>query len=78
MLERWRRRSTPSSPADDEAVLAGSGLFDAVFYRCRYHDVRDAGLAPLTHFCHFGWREGRRPNVAFDPAWYARTHGYRP
>ena len=78
MLERWRRRSTPSSPADDEAVLAGSGLFDAVFYRCRYHDVRDADLAPLTHFCHFGWREGRRPNVAFDPAWYARTHATGP
>ena len=75
MLERWRRRSAPSSPDDDAAVLADAGLFDADFYRCRYHDVRDAGLPPLTHFCHFGWREGRWPNVAFDPAWYARTHG---
>ncbi len=75
MLERWRRRAPSSSPADDELALAGSGLFDAAFYLSCHHDVRDAGLSPLTHFCHFGWREGRRPNVAFDPLWYARTHG---
>ena len=24
----------------------------------------------LLHFCRYGWREGRKPNQYFDPAWY--------
>ena len=74
MLERWRRASRAPPAGNDEAALAASGLFDEAFYlRCN-RDVGDAGLPPLAHFCHFGWREGRRPNLAFDPVWYARTH----
>ena len=26
------------------------------------------------HFCRYGWREGRRPNRYFDPAWYLEQH----
>ena len=24
----------------------------------------------MTHFCSIGWREGRKPEPYFDPAWY--------
>ena len=29
-----------------------------------------AGMDPLRHYLHLGWRQGRRPNPYFDPAWY--------
>lgn len=32
--------------------------------------MRAAGIDPLDHFVAHGWREGRRPNPYFDPAWY--------
>jgi hypothetical protein len=40
-----------------------SGLFDAAWYLLENSDVRASGLDPLSHFCRYGWREGRRPNL---------------
>ena len=31
-------------------------------------------LDPLLHFYRFGWREGRKPNRYFDPAWYLQNY----
>lgn len=55
---------------DERALIAASGLFDASLYLVEAPDVREAGLDPLDHFCRDGWREGRRPNLYFDPLWY--------
>ena len=33
-----------------------------------------AGLDAVTHYCRYGWREGRRPNPYFDPAWYVQRY----
>ncbi len=66
-----------SDSADDPAELeqlAASGLFDPAWYLMVNPDVRDAGLDPLTHFCRYGWREGRWPNRYFDPKWYLERH----
>ncbi len=51
-------------------LIAASGLFDPAFYLMKYPDVARAGVDPLQHFCTCGWREGRWPNLYFDPAWY--------
>ena len=32
------------------------------------------GLEPLLHFYRYGWREGRKPNRYFDPAWYLQRN----
>lgn len=32
-------------------------------------DVAAAGADPVAHFCPHGWREGRRPNLFYDPLW---------
>ncbi len=64
-----------SRPSDADARLIGdSGLFDLNRYLIDNADVLRAGLDPLRHFCVRGWREGLRPNLFFDPAWYANRH----
>ncbi len=63
-----------SLTAPDTAVLAASGLFDENYYLVANHDVTDAGLDPLLHFCAFGWKEGRNPNPYFDTNWYSATN----
>ncbi len=66
--------AAPAEPIDVRRLVAASGLFDAAFYLETNPDVAASGIEPLAHFCVNGWREGRRPNLYFDPAWYAATH----
>jgi hypothetical protein len=54
--------------------LAGSGLFDGEYYLTTYPDVAAAKLEPFSHYCNFGWREGRRPNPYFDSSWYLQQY----
>jgi hypothetical protein len=67
----------PSASADlqllraKRAVLV-SGLFDAVFYRATYADMRAATIEPLTHYLTEGEAEGRSPNAVFSPHYYRR------
>lgn len=54
--------------------LADSGLFDGEYYLAAYPDVATVGLEPFSHYCEFGWREGRRPNPYFDSGWYLEQY----
>ncbi len=58
----------------EAAVLAASGLVDAGYYLVNGRDVHDAGLDPVVHFCRFGWKEKRRPDIYFDTCWYLATN----
>lgn len=58
----------------DRAIVAMSGLFDPNFYLIHGSDVQEAKLDPILHFCQFGWRERRKPNIYFDTDWYIRTN----
>ena len=44
--------------------------FDPIYYLYWYPDVRAAGLDPLHHYLHHGWKEGRDPSAGFS------TNGY--
>ena len=68
-LESWAR-GRASSTGGGESLIAASGLFDLSFYLIEGPDVHEAGIDPIAHFCAHGWREGRRPNLYFDPLWY--------
>jgi hypothetical protein len=59
---------------DERECLASSGLFDAAFYVGQNPGVGTSDIDPLTHYCAFGWREGRDPNPRFDTAWYLATY----
>jgi hypothetical protein len=55
-------------------TLRASGLFDTEYYLCTSQDVAEPGLDALRHYYETGWRQGRRPNLYFDPAWYIETY----
>jgi hypothetical protein len=59
-----------ATAAADIAVLAGSGLIDISHYLVAHSDVTEAVMDPVSHFCAFGWKEGRNPNAYFDTRWY--------
>jgi glycosyltransferase involved in cell wall biosynthesis len=56
------------------AKLRSGSLFDEAYYVAHYPDILDAGIDPLTHFFHYGYLEGRRPNPVFDPIWYLEAN----
>lgn len=56
------------------ALIAASGLFDAIHYLRGNPDVAAAGADPLRHFCESGWRELRKPRADFDVWWYWASH----
>ncbi len=58
----------------DPGVVRGSGLVDENFYLIHGTDVLQANLDPSDHYCRYGWRENRRPNIYFDPDWYLLTN----
>ena len=37
-------------------------------------DIAACGIDPVTHYCRYGWREGRFPNPYFDPAYYLQRN----
>ncbi len=71
-LEDARREGREASP--DASVVAGSGLLDPNYYLINGSDVHEAAADLVQHFCRFGWREGRKPNLYFDTNWYLRTN----
>lgn len=60
--------------APDIRLLRSSGLFDANDYQIMNDDVFSSGIDPLTHYCVFGWKEGRNPNFYFNVRWYTATN----
>ncbi len=60
--------------AESDDVLVP--LIDREWYRTVYPDIAASGADPVDHYVISGWREGRWPNSAFDPGWYAgQAHG---
>ena len=58
----------------DLQVVAPSGLIDPNYYLINGSDVHEAALDPAEHFCRYGWREARKPNIYFDMHWYLHTN----
>lgn len=63
------RQSSPVE-ADDFALLRGSSLFDADWYRRQYPDISASGVDPVEHYLAHGATEGRDPGPGFS------TQGY--
>jgi hypothetical protein len=61
-------------PCDEVELVRALGLVDPGSLVFTMADVIDAGLDPVAHFCHIGWRERRRPNLYFNTGWYIDTY----
>jgi len=72
-FERYLRDARPNA-LPDVALVARSGLVDENFYLINGSDVYDAGAQAADHFCRYGWRENRQPNIYFDTVWYRLTN----
>jgi hypothetical protein len=66
-----RERREPLPELD---IVRASGLVDPNYYLINGADVHEAQLDPAEHFCRYGWREGRKPNIYFDTHWYLQTN----
>jgi hypothetical protein len=58
----------------DLAIVRASRLVDENYYLINAADVHEANADPSSHYCEYGWREHRKPNIYFDPDWYAETN----
>jgi hypothetical protein len=68
---RLRRLALQLATARARWRIGRSGLFDVNFYAIENPEL---GRDLLLHFCTRGGPAGRRPNLYFDPAWYAATY----
>ena len=57
----------------DWTVITDSGLFDSSYYLRANADVAAAGIDPLTHYCEYGWQEGRDPAFFFLQLFISRA-----
>jgi hypothetical protein len=64
----------PAHYSEEENAIRRAGLVDEAWYLNEYPDVRAAASSPLPHYCHYGWKEGRKPNFYFDATWYRAYH----
>ncbi|WOJ91128.1 glycosyltransferase [Methylocapsa polymorpha] len=56
-------------------LIARSRIFDVDWYKTAYPDVGAEGSDPISHYLQEGARQGRRPHLLFDPAWYEAARG---
>ena len=63
-----------ATPIEQARFLEARGYFDRAFYLEMNPDIAASQIEPFEHFYFYGFREGRRPNIAFDARWYLETH----
>ena len=61
-------------PIEQAKFLEAQGYFDRAFYLDANPDIAASTVDPFEHFYSYGFREGRRPNIAFDARWYLEVH----
>ena len=66
--------SLASTPVDEARFLEARGFFDKLYYLDDNPDVAASDVDPFEHFFLYGYKEGRKPNIAFDTRWYLETY----
>jgi len=56
-------------------LIARSRIFDVDWYKSYYPDVGAERSDPISHYLQRGARQGYRPHLLFDPAWYEAARG---
>jgi hypothetical protein len=59
------------TPAQRQALIERSGLFDRAYYLAHNPDVASSIYDPFDHYVRWGGDENRAPSDKFDPAYYA-------
>ena len=67
--------SLAATPVDAARFLETRGFFDKAYYLDANPDIAASNVEPFAHFFLYGFKEGRKPNIAFDTRWYLETYG---
>jgi lipopolysaccharide biosynthesis protein len=59
---------------DARRKVLRSGLFDVQHYLAANPDVAAAGIDPIEHYLHYGWRERRDPGPGFSTRGYLNRY----
>ena len=79
----WREGRLPISPRiapvqvgdeDTDRIAMIRTEFSESYYLSMNPDVVAAGIDPVEHYYHHGYREGRNPNKTFDTRYYLETN----
>jgi glycosyltransferase involved in cell wall biosynthesis len=77
-VAKRRRVSADRGPIDVSGKMGAleeiASEFDSRYYLAVNPDVRDAGVDPVEHYFHTGWREGRDPTAWFSTRFYLRSN----
>ena len=60
----------PTTAIDEAVIDLVRAGFSPDYYLSQNPDVKAAGIDPVMHYLHEGWKEGRNPNKEFDTAYY--------
>ncbi|MFA7668253.1 MAG: hypothetical protein WCX93_02785 [Burkholderiaceae bacterium] len=64
----------PGPAPTPEPATSNIPSIDANWYLSQNPDIAASGVDPITHYMHWGWKEGRDPNRLFDTDWYLATN----
>jgi len=67
-------KHTTKPAMKEEDIILQSGLFDKNYYLECYKDVAKNGIEPVSHYCKYGWKEGRNPSREFDTIFYLENN----
>lgn len=68
------RLRVDNSDSEQDQLSIVQQEFSKDYYLAAYPDVAQAGIDPLSHYFHTGWREGRNPNQSFDTKYYLKVN----
>ena len=60
--------------SEARAYVLSTGLFDGDWYTRAYPEIAASGADPLRHYLLRGAAEGRKPQLLFEPAFYASRY----
>ena len=60
----------PAAAIDEAIINLVRAGFSPDYYLSQNPDVEAAGIDPVMHYLHEGWKEGRNPNKEFDTGYY--------
>ncbi|MEH3120049.1 MAG: hypothetical protein PGN25_21295 [Methylorubrum populi] len=74
LLKKTRLQALTTRRPSSSIVRTPLPGFDPIYYLYWYPDVRTFPHGPLSHYIHYGWKEGRDPSAGFSTEGYLKAN----
>jgi len=71
---KYEKRNIKFNETIIDEVKIVEESFDSKYYLDTNPDVKSAGVNPFEHYIYNGWKEGRKPNIWFEPTFYLKKY----